>query len=106
MRRLRPAISTARYSVDAAANDLGADLVGRRIQYWWPEDGWQLGTVAQTCRPRASSFSHVVAYHRRTSALRGTVESLLDAASYGTRWVLLSALPPAGVERAARVSTP
>jgi hypothetical protein len=101
-----PPLPPPGYSVDAAPGDLGAALVGRRILYWWPEDGWQLGTVARTCRPGASSFSHVVAYHRRTSALRGTVESLLDAASYGARWVLLSALPPAGVERAARVSTP
>ena len=47
-------------------------------------------------------FSHVVAYTRQTSALRGTADTLLDAASYGTRWVLLSPAPAAGVARALR----
>ena len=73
----------------APPGDLGAALVGRTLLYWWPEDGWQRGTVARVC-PRAGPFSHVVAYNRRTSALRGTAESLLDAGSYGDRWVLLS----------------
>jgi hypothetical protein len=73
--------------------DLGAALVGRALLYWWPEDGWQRGAVARACA-RAGPFSHVVAYSRRTSALGGTAESLLDAASYGDRWVLLS--PAAG----------
>jgi hypothetical protein len=49
---------------------------------------WQRGTVARLC-PRGA-FSHVVAYSRQTSALRCTADSLLDAASYGIRWVLLS----------------
>ena len=58
--------------------------------YWWPDDGWQHGTVVRPC-PRGA-FSHVVAYNRQTSALRGTADSdtLLDAASYGSRWVLLA----------------
>ena len=34
------------------------------------------------------------------SALRGTADTLLDAASYGVRWVLLSPAPAAGVVRA------
>jgi hypothetical protein len=34
---------------------------------------------------------------RQTSALRGTADSLLDSASYGARWVLLSPAPAAGV---------
>ncbi len=46
----------------------------------------------------------VEVYTRRTSALRGTVDTLLDAASYGQRHVLLSPLAPAGVERASRRS--
>jgi len=68
----------------------------------WPDDGWQRGTVARLC-PRGA-FSHVVAYTRQTSALRGTADTLLDAASYGTRWVLpvLSPAPAAGVARALR----
>jgi hypothetical protein len=70
------------FIVDAApqpARDLGAALVGRRRQllYWWPDDGWQRGTVARLC-PRPA-FSHVVAYTRprQTSALRlrGTADS-------------------------------
>ena len=42
-------------------------------------DGWQRGIVASLC-PRGT-FSHVVAYTRQASALRGTVDSdiLLDA---------------------------
>ena len=35
----------------------------------------------------------MVDYTRQTSALRGTADTLLDAASYGTRWVLLSPAP-------------
>ena len=82
-------------------SDLGAALVGRTLLYWWPTDGWQRGTVARLC-PRCA-FSHVVAraYYRQTSALRGSADSLLDAASYGDRWVLLSpAAAAAGVDRA------
>jgi hypothetical protein len=29
-----------------APGDLGAPLVGRTLLYWWPDDGWQRGTVA------------------------------------------------------------
>ena len=72
-------------------------LVGRSILYWWPTDGWQRGTVARPC-PRGA-FSHVVAYSRQTSALRGTADTLLDAASYGVHWVLLSPAAAAGVSR-------
>ena len=90
------------FTVDPAPGDLGAALVGRRLLYWWPTDGWQLGTVARVCSSAAKGFSHVVAYHRRTSALSGTVETLLDAASYGQRWVLLSPREATGVVRGAR----
>ena len=86
----------AGFTVDPAPpTDLGAALVGRSILYLWPADGWQRGSIARVCPP--GPFSHVVAYHRQTSALRGTADSLLDAASYGTRWVLLSPEPPTGV---------
>ena len=75
-------IPPAGYLVDATPpGDLGAALVGRTLLYWWPTDGWQRGTVARLC-PRGA-FSHVVAYTRQTSALRGTADTLLDAASYG-----------------------
>jgi hypothetical protein len=50
---------------------------------------------------RGGAFSHVVAYTRQTSALRGTADTLLDAASYGSRWVLLSPAAALGVERGA-----
>ncbi len=85
------------FAVEAAPpGDLGAALVGRTILYWWPTDGWQRGTVAHLC-PRGV-FSHVVAYSRQSSALRGTADLLLDAASYGIRWVVLSpALPTSAV---------
>ena len=60
----------------APPGDLGAALVGRTVLYWWPDDGWQRGTVARLC-PRGA-FSHAVACNRQTSALRGTADSLLD----------------------------
>ena len=88
----------------APPGDLGAALVGRTILYWWPDDGCQRGTVARLC-PRGA-FSHVVAYTRQTSALRGTADTLLNAASYGSRWVLLSPAPAAGVARALRPRAP
>ena len=56
--------------------------MGRTLLYWWPDDGWQRGTMARLC-PRAA-FLHVVAYTRQTSALPlGTADSLRDAAYYG-----------------------
>ena len=67
-------------------------------------DGWQRGIVASLC-PRGT-FSHVVAYTRQASALRGTVDMLLDAASYGSRWMLLSPASAAGVARALRPRPP
>jgi len=95
----------AGYTVDAAPpGDLGAALVGRTLLYWWPTDGWQRGTVARLC-PRGA-FSHVVAYTRQTSALRGTADTLLDAASYGARWVLLSPAPAGGVTLRPRAPRP
>jgi len=92
-----PPLPPTGYTVDPAPGDLGRALVGRRILYWWGEDGWQLGSVARVSSQ--ASFSHVVAYHRRSSALSGTAHSLLDSASYGATWVALSPLPPAGVSR-------
>ena len=93
-----PPLPPPGYTVDPAPGDLGRALVGRRILYWWPAEGWQLGTVARVS-PQAA-FSHVVAYHRKISALTGTAHSLLDAASYGSTWVALSPTAPAGVSRA------
>ena len=74
-------------------------MVGSKILYWWPEDGWLLGSVAKvSSKP---PFWHVVAYHAKTSP--GTVESLLDSASYGQRWLLLAALNvPVGLRRSSR----
>ena len=95
------------YTVDVKpSGDLGAALEGLTLLYWWPDDGWQRGTVARLCL--RGPLSHVVAYTRQTSALRGTADTLpvLDAASYGTRWVLLSAAPAAGVTRALRPRPP
>ena len=74
----------------APPGDLRAALVGRTILYWWP--GWQRGTVARLC-PRGA-FSQLVAY-------TPTADTLLYAASYGARWVLLSPAPGAGVARLA-----
>ena len=60
--------------------------------------------MARLC-PRGA-LSHVVAYTRQTSALRGTADTLLDAASYGARWVLLSPAPAAGVSLRSRAPRP
>ena len=95
--RSAPPLPPPGCTVDPALGDLGRALVVRRILYWWPAEGWQLGTVARVS-PQAA-FSHVVAYHRRTSALTGTAHSLLDAASYGSTWVALSPAAPAVVSR-------
>ena len=48
----------------------------------------------------------MVAYTRQTSALYCTTDTLLDAASYDQRWVLLypASAPAAGVDRAADTS--
>ncbi len=83
----------AGFTVDAAP------LVGRTLFYWWPDDGRQRGSAARTCPRGAFSHVTVVAYHRQTSALRCTADTLLDAVSYGSRWVLLSPAPAAGFAR-------
>ena len=41
----------------------------------------------------ARRISHVVAYTRQTSALRGTTDTLLDAASYGQPWTCFLLIP-------------
>ncbi len=82
-------------------------LVGLMLLYWWPTDGWQRGTVACLCP--CGAFSYVVDYRdtRQTSALCGT-DTLLDAASYGSRWVtvLLSPVPAGGITLRPRVRGP
>ena len=96
-------IPPAGFTIDAVpTGDLRAELVGRTLLYWWPADVWQRGTVARHCL--RGTFSHVVAYTRQTSALHGTADTLLDPASYGHRWVLLSQAPAAGMDRAAASS--
>jgi hypothetical protein len=69
----------------------GPPALGAAILYWWPDDGWQRGAVARICK--RAPFSHIVRYRRPTAAFAGDVATLLDAPSYGIRWVLLS---PAG----------
>jgi len=50
-------------------------------------EGWELGRVA---RPTSRGpFLHVVCYRRLFAAFTGNVDSLLDHASYGIRWVRL-----------------
>ena len=96
-----PAGLTADSAPPESPDDLGAALVDRTLLYWWPDDGWQResrrdrGAPLPACRFQCR-VSHVVAYTRQRSVLRSTADSLLDAASYGTRWVLLSPAPAAG----------
>ena len=71
-----------------ALADPSLAVVGDHILYWWPDDGWQHGTVVRECR--RSPFSHVVRYRPPGAAIRGDVDSLLDLASYGIRWARLT----------------
>ena len=66
---------------------LGSPETGSVVHYWWPDEGWQLGRVSRPASRRP--FTHVVTYRRPTAAFTGTVDTLLDSASYGHRWVLL-----------------
>ena len=74
----------------------GAALVGRRVLYWWPDDGWLHGRVARA-RLQAG-FSHVVAYSRDTALGRCEVDTLLDLSTHGLagRWWLLCPSGPPG----------
>ena len=96
-----PPIPPSGFTLLLSPPDPLPDLIGRRIFYWWPDDGWQLGTVARQCV--RVPFSHVVAYHRSLSALSGTVDTLLDRPAYGTRWFLLEPAAPTGVRRSPRL---
>ena len=79
----------------APQGDLRAALIGRTILYLWPEDVSQRCTATRLCW--RGTFLHVAAYTQQTLALCGTANMLLDASSYGVRWVLLSTAPGAGV---------
>ena len=68
-----------------------APVLGSVILYWWPDEGWQLGRVRR--HSRQAPFSHVVGYRLATAAFAGEVDSLLDEASYGSRWVALRPVP-------------
>ncbi len=72
-RRSFPAHPSGRFH--RGPGDLGAALVGQRPHQlcWWPDEGWQRGTVARLF-PRGIS-SHVLADTRQTSALRGQYSS-------------------------------
>ena len=61
--------------------------LGDTILYWWPEEGWQLGRVVRVVR--RAPFTHVVRYRRSDASFTGDVDTLLDAASHGSRWVRL-----------------
>ena len=64
-----------------------APVLGATLLYWWPDEGWQLGRVRR--RSRKAPFTHVVGYRSPPAAFTGEVDSLLDEASYGSRWVTL-----------------
>ena len=67
----------------------GAALVGTRVLYQWPTEGWVLGVVVRMSS--AQGFSHVIRYGRGSALGPAVVASLLDAASHGPagRWILL-----------------
>ena len=66
-------------------------MLGSALLYWWPDEGWQLGRVRR--RSRKAPFTHVVGYRFPAAAFTGEVDSLLDEASYGSRWVPLVPAP-------------
>ncbi len=84
----------------------GSPVLGSaiRVLYWWPHEGWQLGRVPRRRRrgSRRAPFTHVqvvpVGYRLATAGFAGEVDSLLDAASYGSpsRWVALHPVPGRG----------
>jgi hypothetical protein len=73
----------------AAERRGGAGLVGARVLYLWPGEGWVQGRVRGMCR--RSGFSHVVGYASSSPLGRVVVDTLLDEASHGVagRWQLL-----------------
>ena len=88
-----PPVPPTCFVLESAEGAVAAQsLVRRLILYFWPDYGWQRGTVAKLSK-RVPQFTHVVAYARSTAAFAGTADSLLDAAYYGSRWVLLSLDP-------------
>ena len=68
---------------------VGKALVGARVMYLWPADGWLQGRVRRVCR--RPGFSHVVGYPASSRLGAAEVETLLDEASHGPtgRWHLL-----------------
>ena len=73
-----PPLPPTGFTVDAAPpGDLGAALVGRQLLYWWPDDGWQHGTVARLC-PRGA-FSHVDAQKQQLFWWLATAANHLDS---------------------------
>ena len=77
--RLLPPVVPAVWTI----GPLGSPGTGSVVLYWWPDEGWQLGRVSRPAARRP--FTHVVTYRRPSAAL----DTLLDSASYGHRWVLL-----------------
>jgi hypothetical protein len=87
------------WAVAAQAGPLPGPGRGAAILYWWPDEGWQLGRVLRLSR--TDPLTHVVGYRSPSPAFTGDVDSLLNAASYGSRWV---ALIPGRTERYYRQS--
>ena len=64
------------------------------VLYWWPDEGWHLGRIRRRCR--RDPLTHVVGYRTLTAAFAGEVDTLLDPAAYGSRWVSLTRVAPSG----------
>ncbi len=65
--------------------------LGDTIFYCWLEEGWRLGRVVRLVR--RAPFTHVVRYRRFDASFTSDVDTLLDAASHGNRWVPLVRSP-------------
>ncbi len=66
---------------------LGLCCVGDTSLFWWPEEGRLVRVV------RRAPFTHVVRYRRSDATFTADVDTLLDAASHGIRWVRLVRSP-------------
>ena len=69
----------------------GPPGLGSALLYWWTDEGWQLGHIRRRCR--RAPFIHVVGYRPPIATFAGE-DMLLDPATYGSRWVLLTGSPP------------
>ena len=83
--------SRASTSPTTRSGSLSTSLKHPALLYWLPDE---LGRIRRRCR--RASFTHIVGYRTPTAACAGEVDTLLDPATYGSRWVSLTRVAPSG----------